>query len=128
MPPPFRSRAQQSATLIIALGGIPLGYLLARLPGRAMATVGFLVQLPLALPPLASGILLLFLVGYSSPIGQLTSGALTDSFAGIVIAEIFRRRAVFDHRRTLGVRCDRSGPRRMLPQRSGADRSMCSFA
>ena len=78
-----------TATLIIALGGIPLGYLLARLPGRAMATVGFLVQLPLALPPLASGILLLFLVGYSSPIGRLTSGALTDSFAGIVVAEVF---------------------------------------
>jgi ABC-type sugar transport system ATPase subunit/ABC-type sulfate transport system permease component len=78
-----------TATAIIALGGIPLGYLLARLPGRVMGIVGFLVQLPLALPPLASGILLLFLVGYSAPIGRLTSGALTDSFAGIVVAEVF---------------------------------------
>ena len=78
-----------TATLVIALGGVPLGYLLARIPGRAMATVGFLVQLPLALPPLASGILLLFLVGYSSPIGRLTAGALTNSFAGIVIAQVF---------------------------------------
>jgi ABC-type Fe3+/spermidine/putrescine transport system ATPase subunit/ABC-type sulfate transport system permease component len=77
------------ATFIIALGGVPLGYLLARLPGRFAAIVGFLVQLPLALPPLASGILLLFLVGYASPLGRLTSGALTDSFAGIVIAEVF---------------------------------------
>jgi len=77
------------ATFLIALGGVPLGYLLARLGGRSMATLGFLVQLPLALPPLASGILLLFLVGYSSPIGRLTSGALTDSFAGIVVAEVF---------------------------------------
>lgn len=77
------------ATLLIALGGIPLGYLLARLPSRLMAIVGFIVQLPLALPPLASGILLLFLVGYSAPIGRLTSGALTDSFAGIVAAEVF---------------------------------------
>ena len=78
-----------AATLIIALTGIPLGYVLARLPGRMMATVGFLVQLPLALPPLASGVLLLFLVGYSAPIGRLTAGALTDSFAGIVVAEVF---------------------------------------
>lgn len=77
------------ATLIIALTGVPLGYVLARLPGRMMATIGFLVQLPLALPPLASGVLLLFLVGYSAPIGRLTSGALTDSFAGIVVAEVF---------------------------------------
>ncbi len=77
------------ATLLIALGGIPLGYLLARVSGRAVGLVGFLVQLPLALPPLASGILLLFLVGYSTPIGRLTGGALTDSFAGIVLAEVF---------------------------------------
>jgi len=77
------------ATGLIALGGIPLGYLLAREPGRAAATLGFLVQLPLALPPLASGILLLFLLGYRSPLGRLTDGGLTDSFAGIVLAEIF---------------------------------------
>jgi ABC-type Fe3+/spermidine/putrescine transport system ATPase subunit/ABC-type sulfate transport system permease component len=78
-----------TATLLIALGGIPLGYLLARRPSRAMTALGFLVQLPLALPPLASGILLLFLVGYASPLGRLTAGALTDSFAGIVLAEVF---------------------------------------
>jgi molybdate transport system permease protein len=54
-----------------------------------MAVLGFLVQLPLALPPLASGVLLLFLLGYSSPLGRLTSGALTDSFSGIVLAEAF---------------------------------------
>ncbi len=78
-----------AATLLVAVGGLPLGYLLARVPGRATTLLGFLVQLPLALPPLASGILLLFLVGYSSPIGRLTGGALTDSFAGIVVAEVF---------------------------------------
>ena len=77
------------ATFVIALGGIPLGYLLARISGRAMGVLGFLVQLPLALPPLASGVLLLFLVGYTTPIGRLTAGALTDSFIGIVLAEIF---------------------------------------
>ncbi len=54
-----------------------------------MSVLGFLVQLPLALPPLASGILLLFLVGYSTPLGHALGGALTDSFAGIVLAEVF---------------------------------------
>lgn len=77
------------ATLLVAAGGIPLGYLLARRPGRWLAMLGFLVQLPLALPPLASGILLLFLLGYASPLGALTGGALTDSFVGIVLAEAF---------------------------------------
>ena len=56
---------------------------------RRAALLGFLVQLPLALPPLASGMLLLFLVGYATPLGRLTGGALTDSFAGIVLAEVF---------------------------------------
>jgi molybdate transport system permease protein len=77
------------ATVLIAICGVPLGYLLARVPGRGMAGLGFVVQLPLALPPLTSGILLLFLVGYSAPLGRLFNGALTDSFCGIVLAEIF---------------------------------------
>jgi ABC-type Fe3+/spermidine/putrescine transport system ATPase subunit/ABC-type sulfate transport system permease component len=81
-----------SATLSIALiliGGVPLGYCLARVPGRKMAVLGFIVQLPLAMPPLASGILLLFLVGPYAPLGLLGHGVLTDSFAGIVLAETF---------------------------------------
>ena len=77
------------ATAVVAAGGIPLGWFLARRPGRAMALLGFVVQLPLALPPLASGTLLLFLLGYASPLGRLAGGALTDSFAGIVLAESF---------------------------------------
>jgi ABC-type Fe3+/spermidine/putrescine transport system ATPase subunit/ABC-type sulfate transport system permease component len=81
--------AASVATLTIAIGGIPLGYLLARKPGRAMACLGFLVQLPLALPPLTSGVLLLFLVGYPTPLGRLFHGSLTDSFAGIVLAATF---------------------------------------
>ena len=77
------------ATALVALGGIPLGYVLARRAGRWTALLGFLVQLPLALPPLASGVLLLFLFGYASPLGRLTGGRLTDSFIGIVLAEAF---------------------------------------
>ncbi len=77
------------ATVLVALGGVPLAYLLARGRARSLAVVGFVVQLPLALPPLASGVLLLFLFGYASPLGRLTHGALTDSFAGIVAAQAF---------------------------------------
>lgn len=77
------------AVLLIAAGGIPLGYCLARSTSRAMAVLGFIVQLPLALPPLTSGILLLFLLGPYSTVGRLVGDGLTDSFAGIVLAEVF---------------------------------------
>ncbi|MGV2291601.1 ATP-binding cassette domain-containing protein [Trinickia sp. YCB016] len=77
------------ASLIILAGGVPLGYFLARSHSRKVALLGFVVQLPLALPPLTSGVLLLFLLGPYSPVGRLTGGLLTDSFAGIVLAETF---------------------------------------
>jgi len=76
------------ATLLIALGGIPLGYLLAHSSSRRMALLGFVVQLPLALPPLVSGVLLLFLLGPYSPLANLFGG-LTDTFSAIVLAQVF---------------------------------------
>ncbi|PXW15449.1 ABC transporter ATP-binding protein/permease [Paraburkholderia caballeronis] len=77
------------ATLVILIGGVPLGYWLARSQSRAVELLGFVVQLPLALPPLTSGVLLLFLLGPYSPVGMLSGGTLTDSFTGIVLAETF---------------------------------------
>jgi len=74
---------------LIALGGIPLGYVVAHGRGRGIGILSLLVQLPLAMPPLAGGILLLFLVGPYTPLGRLTGGALTDSFAGVVLAQTF---------------------------------------
>ena len=77
------------AALVILIGGVPLGYFLARSNSRKVAVLGFIVQLPLALPPLTSGVLLLFLLGPYSWVGRLSGGVLTDSFAGIVLAETF---------------------------------------
>ncbi|WP_084637436.1 ATP-binding cassette domain-containing protein [Paludibacterium yongneupense] len=77
------------ATVLIAIGGIPLGYCLSRSSSPWGAWLGFVVQLPLALPPLTSGVLLLFLFGPYSPVGIWTQGALTDSFSGVVLAEAF---------------------------------------
>ena len=77
------------STLVVLLGGVPLGYLLARSTSRRMALLGFVVQLPLALPPLTSGVLLLFLFGPYSVVGKLFDGMLVDSFTGIVLAECF---------------------------------------
>ncbi len=82
----------ESATIslaLITLLGVPLAYLLARSPGRLTSVIGLLVLLPLALPPLMSGILLIYLVGPYTFLGQLFGGHLTNSLAGIVLAQTF---------------------------------------
>jgi molybdate transport system permease protein len=74
---------------IVALLGIPLAYVLARSRRRLATIVGLLVQLPLALPPLISGILLIYVIGPYTTIGRLFGGHLTDSMTGIVLAQTF---------------------------------------
>lgn len=77
------------STAIIALLGIPLAYLLARARGALAGALTVMVALPLALPPLMSGILLLYLVGPYTALGRLFNGNLTDTRAGIVLAQTF---------------------------------------
>lgn len=73
---------------LITVLGLPLAYLLARRRGRLLGLVGVLVQLPLALPPVMSGILLIYLVGPYTFLG-VHLGNLTDSMVGIVLAQSF---------------------------------------
>jgi molybdate transport system permease protein len=77
-----------SAALITALG-TPLAYLLARQRGVMGRVLLALVALPLALPTLMSGILLLYVVGPFTILGELFDGKLTDSRAGIILAQTF---------------------------------------
>lgn len=77
------------STVVVTVVGVPLGYLLAHWRGRLSVVIGALVQLPLALPPLISGILLIYLVGPYGPVGRLFSGLLTDNLTGIVLAQMF---------------------------------------
>ena len=82
----------ESATIslaLITLLGVPLAYVLARSPGRLASLIGLVVLLPLALPPLMSGILLIYLVGPYTFLGQLFDGHLTNSLTGIVLAQTF---------------------------------------
>ena len=74
---------------IIALLGIPLAYVLARSRRRLVGVLGVVVQLPLALPPVMSGILLIYLVGPYTTVGRFFGGNLTNSMAGIVLAQTF---------------------------------------
>jgi ABC-type sulfate/molybdate transport systems ATPase subunit/ABC-type sulfate transport system permease component len=81
------------SSLLLLLFGIPLSYLLARceFPGKTLVTL--LVQLPLALPPSVSGILLLMVFGPYTPVGhwlaRLGLPPLTDNLAAIVAAQTF---------------------------------------
>ncbi len=77
------------STAVIALLGIPLAYLLARArhPGARVLTA--LLALPLAIPPLMSGLLLLYVLGPHTAAGRLFDGHLTETRAGIVLAQTF---------------------------------------
>ena len=80
------------AVLLLALFGIPLAYLLARrdFPGKDL--VNLLVYLPLAVPPVVSGILLLLVFGPYAPIGAWLADLgmpLTDNLPAIVAAQTF---------------------------------------
>lgn len=108
-----------SVTLIAVLG-IPLAYVLARSQSRLATFVGVVVQLPLAMPPLMSGILLVELVGPYTALGKAFGGHLTDSMVGVVLAQTFVAspflvvtarsafaavdRSVMEHAATLGHR------------------------
>ena len=83
------AEAATISTALIAFFGIPLASWLARSKGPVASVVGVLVQLPLAMPPVMSGVVLIYLVGPYTPIGQFFGGRLTDSVAGVVIAQTF---------------------------------------
>jgi ABC-type sulfate/molybdate transport systems ATPase subunit/ABC-type sulfate transport system permease component len=77
------------STVVIAALGVPLAYLLSRANGARGRLMLALVMLPLALPPLMSGLLLLYVLGPYTTVGHLFAGALTDTWIGIVLAQTF---------------------------------------
>jgi ABC-type Fe3+/spermidine/putrescine transport system ATPase subunit/ABC-type sulfate transport system permease component len=82
----------EGATISVLIGvaaGIPLAYVLAHRRGWLSSAVGVVVQLPLAVPPLVSGILLVYVVGPYSFLGQLSGERLTQTMYGVVIAQSF---------------------------------------
>jgi molybdate/tungstate transport system permease protein len=80
-----------SATLA-TLFGLPLAYWLARAEGRVKTIVTALVVLPLVLPPIVSGMVLLTVVGPNTLLGRTAAAGgvpLTRSLAGVVLAQTF---------------------------------------
>jgi molybdate transport system permease protein len=85
-------RAACEATLVVAVLGVSLGYVLAKghFPGRGVIETVF--SLPMALPPTVVGYYLLTRLGGPGPIRNaevhLFGHPLTFTFTGIVIAQI----------------------------------------
>jgi molybdate transport system permease protein len=63
-------------TLLIIPPGLALGWLLARRHWPGKAVVETFVALPLVIPPVATGLILLELFGRRGPLGRLLTGAL----------------------------------------------------
>ena len=67
----FTTAAALAATLLMLVPGVALAWVLARrrFPGKAI--VEAMVSLPLVIPPVATGLVLLWLLGRRGPIGRL---------------------------------------------------------
>jgi len=78
--------ASLASTALAGLFGVPLAYWLARTEGRFGQVALLVVVLPLVLPPVVSGMLLVAVVGPGGPLGGL---GVTRSFAGVVLAQTF---------------------------------------
>ena len=80
------------ATLLATAFGLPLAYVLARTSFPGKLAVEALVALPLVVPPVVAGVMLLTGVGHGSVVGSLAAAVglpLTDSYFGIVLAQTF---------------------------------------
>ena len=77
------------STLLVALFGIPLAYSLARSNFKGKFVLRLIVIMPLVLPPLASGALLLGIFGPYSLLGKNFPLEFTQSVLGVIIAQTY---------------------------------------
>lgn len=78
-----------AATLLAVIGGLPVAYLLARVPFRGRAVVEGLLELPLVIPHPVIGMALLLSMGRESAVGRAIAPvglAIVNSPLGIVMA------------------------------------------
>jgi ABC-type sulfate transport system permease component len=84
--------ASLCATAVATILGVPAGYWLARTSNRLRSPAIFLLALPLAFPPVASGIMLLYAFGRNSLVGGWLAAhglSVPDSLLGVTLAEFF---------------------------------------
>lgn len=81
--------AAAAATLVCAVGGVPLAWLLARKKFRGRSLLLGVIDLPIIIPHSAAGLAVLALVGRHSTFGKLTGLSLVGTTAGIATAMAF---------------------------------------
>lgn len=84
--------AASGSTILSVLFGVPLAYWLSRQTGPKATAVTALVILPLVLPPVVSGVLILTTVGPATPLGNALAGVgiqIPGSLVGTVLAQTF---------------------------------------
>jgi molybdate transport system permease protein len=84
--------ASLGATFVATVLGVPAGYWLARSGAGFRSLAVFVLALPLAFPPVASGLMLLYAYGSISPAGRWLSAhgmTVPDTLLGVAVAEFF---------------------------------------
>jgi len=84
--------ASIGATAAATLLGVPAGYFLSRATLSLQAPALFALALPLAFPPVASGLMLINFFGTRAPFGHwlaIHGVAVPDSLLGVAVAEFF---------------------------------------
>jgi ABC-type sulfate transport system permease component len=84
--------ASLGATAVATLLGVPAGYWLGHAGRGVRAAALFLLALPLAFPPVASGLMLIVTLGTQAPAGAWLAGhglRVPDTLLGVGVAEFF---------------------------------------
>lgn len=79
------------STTVTAIFGIPIAYFLARSRSYWKEVITALITLPLVLPPLVAGIIILSAYGQQSFVGSIFGRniQITNNISGILVAQIF---------------------------------------
>jgi molybdate transport system permease protein len=82
-----------AATAVCGLIGVPLAWVIARVPFPGRSLVRGIVTLPLVLPPVVGGAALLFALGrrglVGEPLNEATGILLPFSIWGVIVANVF---------------------------------------
>lgn len=76
------------AGAIILPTGVLLAYYLSGRPSPLRTTLEFLVAVPLVFPPIATGFILLMLLGRNGPMGAVVPVDIVFAFPGLVLASV----------------------------------------